>query len=324
MRCRSTFWRRASSSRRSSGPSKPSTSTSRSARRRALGKLHVLERQRLGHYAQLIRFAGRAFACQATTASAAVEAGPRVHSIERLGLVRGSAPSAAAARRRASPASSGLSAATASISSRRRCSGAPCRSRPRTPPASARASEPDSAFIERSSLITRPSKPIWPRITSRITVVRGRGRALGIERRVDDMRGHRQRHVGEMPEGHEVAARSSSSREASTTGRSWWLSARGAAVAGNVLDHRQHAAGDQPLGGGAAEQRDRLRVSPVGAVADHVVGAGDRHVEHRHAIDVDADGAQIMRHQPGAEPGDLAAVRAGRCRRAGRRRVPGG
>ena len=29
----------------------------------------------------------------------------------------------------------------------------------------------------------------------------------------------------------------------------------GAAMAGNVLDHRQHAAGDQALGGGAAQDR---------------------------------------------------------------------
>ena len=36
----------------------------------------------------------------------------------------------------------------------------------------------------------------------------------------------------------------------------------GAAMAGNVLDHRQHAAGEQPLGGGAAEQRDLSGVSP--------------------------------------------------------------
>ena len=68
---------------------------------------------------------------------------------------------------------------------------------------------------------------------------------------------------------------SSSARSASTTGSRCVAVGRGAAVAGHVLEHRQHAALHQPCG-------DRRRRSPrpcsgvvaIGAVADHRVGAG--------------------------------------------------
>jgi hypothetical protein len=74
------------------------------------------------------------------------------------------------------------------------------------------------------------------------------------------------------------------------------------AVARDVLNDGQDAAGQKPLGGRPAENRDRLRVAGVGAVADDVVGALDGHVEDRHRIDRDAKLEQIVRDEPHAEP----------------------
>ena len=88
-----------------------------------------------------------------------------------------------------------------------------------------------------------------------MTIARGRGRVLRVEGREDDVRGHRERHVGEDAEGREIV-RSSSSRDASTTGSVEMAVGAGPAMAGHVLDHRQHAAGQQPLGRGPAEDRD--------------------------------------------------------------------
>ena len=43
----------------------------------------------------------------------------------------------------------------------------------------------------------------------------------------------------------------------------------GAAVAGDVLEHRQHAAVRQALGDGGGDGRDLVRRLAIGAVADH-------------------------------------------------------
>ena len=79
----------------------------------------------------------------------------------------------------------------------------------------------------------------------------------------------------------------------------------GAAVPGNVLEDRQHAACEQPLAQRQAETRDPLRLDAIGAVADHRIGPGNRQVEHRKAIDGDAELGEIVGDQPGAEPGRL-------------------
>ena len=104
------------------------------------------------------------------------------------------------------------------------------------------------------------------------------------------------------------SCRSSSARDASTTGRSWWLSAAARPCPGMCLMTGSTPPAISPSAAARPSSATVSGSSPVGAVADHVVGAGDRDVEHRHAIDGDADGAQIMRHEPGAETGDLAVV----------------
>jgi len=67
----------------------------------------------------------------------------------------------------------------------------------------------------------------------------------------------------------------------------------GAAVAGDVFHHRRDAARQQPLGCGAARRR---------------------RIQHRQAVDVDPDLAQIMRHQSRAQPCQSLDL-FGRCAR---------
>ena len=91
---------------------------------------------------------------------------------------------------------------------------------------------------------------------------------------------------------------------------------RGAAVAGDVLDDRQHAAGQQALADGAAERRDARGLVAVGAVADHGVGAGARAGRAPAAQStVMPSAAEIVGDQPRAEPRRLL----GRARRRARR-----
>ncbi len=98
----------------------------------------------------------------------------------------------------------------------------------------------------------------------------------------------------------------------------------GAAVAGDVLEHRQHAAVGEARGDGSGDRGDLFRRLAIGAVADHGVGAADRHVGKRQAVDVDAERQKVGGDQPGAEPGGSEARRRARGRRARRRLRPGG
>ena len=56
-------------------------------------------------------------------------------------------------------------------------------------------------------------------------------------------------------------------------------------VPGNVLDHRQHAAVEEPLANRIAEHRRQIGGGPGGTIADDRVGVRLRHVQHRGAID---------------------------------------
>ena len=104
-------------------------------------------------------------------------------------------------------------------------------------------------------------------------------------------------------------------------------------MAGDVLEHRQHAARHQALGHGGGDGGDLLRRFAIGAVADDGIGAGDRHIGERQAVDVDPKRLEIGRDQPGAEPGggkagrrvavvEPAIGRAGRIGRPVRRSEP--
>ncbi len=75
----------------------------------------------------------------------------------------------------------------------------------------------------------------------------------------------------------------------------------GAAVPRNVLEDGQHAALDQPLAHRQAKTRHAVGLSPVGAVPDYQVGAGNRQVEHRKAVDGDAKSAEIVGDKAGAK-----------------------
>ncbi len=137
----------------------------------------------------------------------------------------------------------------------RRCNGGPDRSRRRAPAAPRSPRLPPSARIDKSSETSTPSKPISPRI---------------------DLADHRAATTSPARPGRSRDrryARSSprASRRARGTARNRCATARlavvddragvmavdaGAAVAGNVLDDRQHAAGEQPLAHRPAETRD--------------------------------------------------------------------
>ena len=108
-----------------------------------------------------------------------------------------------------------------------------------------------------------------------MTIAGGGGGLLGVERRVDHMGGHREGHVGEHAEGREIVPLQLLPRRLDHRQRQVAVGA-GPAVAGHVLDHRQHAAGEKPLGGGAAEDRHLAGRPAVGPVADDVVGARRR------------------------------------------------
>ena len=77
----------------------------------------------------------------------------------------------------------------------------------------------------------------------------------------------------------------------------------GAAVPRQVLEHGQDPAFQKPRRGRARDDRDLVRRLAIGAIPDHLVGAGDRHVGERQAVDVDPECHQIGRDQPRAEPG---------------------
>ena len=113
-------------------------------------------------------WAGRPRSCRPPPVEGRVEAraAPRRRRTAPAPWRAGPAPPRRAPRRR--PVSSPR-ARRPPPSSRpcRRCSAGPRRSRRRSAAAARSAKSPLSAFIDRSSLITRPSKPIAPRITRR-------------------------------------------------------------------------------------------------------------------------------------------------------------
>ena len=71
----------------------------------------------------------------------------------------------------------------------------------------------------------------------------------------------------------------------------------GAAVAGNVLHHREHAAIHEARGVGPGQGHDVFDVQAVGAVADDIMGALLGHVEDGEAIGCDADVNEVLGHE---------------------------
>ena len=75
----------------------------------------------------------------------------------------------------------------------------------------------------------------------------------------------------------------------------------GAAMTWNVLHHGEHSPFDHAFDYGAAEIDDGGNVMGKRAIADHVMCAFDRQVEHRRAIDIDPKLAKIVGDEPRIE-----------------------
>ena len=80
---------------------------------------------------------------------------------------------------------------------------------------------------------------------------------------------------------------------------------QGTSMARNVFDHRKNAAIQMAGDGDAAQGNHGRWFGGIGTVADDVMRAGDRDIEHRRAIGIDAHFAQLMCHQPCAKIGCL-------------------
>ena len=56
-----------------------------------------------------------------------------------------------------------------------------------------------------------------------------------------------------------------------------------------MFETRQNAAGQQAAASRAAKHGDQVRIVAIGAVADNPVRTRRRHVEHRQAVNIDAE-----------------------------------
>ena len=130
---------------------------------------------------------------------------------------------------------------------------------------------------------------------------RQRRRPIGIERRVEDVRGHERLHPGRAPPPRTAPARRrAGARESCVDHRQ--LEVRvGArvAVTGEVLAAADHAR----RRAGRARTPARARATASGvvaerAVADHRVGGVRVHVEHRREVPADAERRQLLAERP--------------------------
>src|SRR6516165_6826894 len=122
--------------------------------------------------------------------------------------------------------------------------------------------EPDSAFIEMSSLMSSPVKPIESRITC-FTILA------------------------------EVVAGATGSTAVNTTC---------AAMPRQVLEHRQNAALHQSGRESAGKRGHFGRIGAIGPIPNHRIGIRGRHVGNWRAVDVNPKLRQIIGNQPPAEP----------------------
>ena len=160
---------------------------------------------------------------QATARKTLARGRPRLRPRRRAAVARKRHRPAGTARA-PRPASAGTTAATLSVSAR-----SPLHSSATSEPAAITAAArsamlPDSACMPRSSLISRPSKPMPPRMISLVTRARDAGRRVGIDGREHHVRRHRRRQVGQRAERGEIRGLQLVPARAVTTGRSRWLS----------------------------------------------------------------------------------------------------
>ena len=130
-------------------------------------------------------------------------------------------------------------------------------------------------------------------------------RPLRVDRFIDYMRRHRHWTLIEAAKRYEIGCAQLFGLNGDAGQRQVGIR-RGPPVAGYVLHHRQHATLDQPFDNRAPERHDRRWVASIGAVADNVVRTCDRHIQHRHAIDIDAQFGQVVGDQSGIKVCRLA------------------
>ena len=118
-----------------------------------------------------------------------------------------------------------------------------------------------------------------------------------------------------MPSGSAASGRNAAksvvsrvARSTATIGSRSWLSAVARPWPGRCLRTGSTPPSRKPVGDRPRDRRDIVRAVAIGAIADHRVGAGDRHIGERQAVDIDAQIRQIGGDQPrtkagGGEPG---------------------
>ena len=143
---------------------------------------------------------------------------------------------------------------------------------------------------------------------------RDAGRSPVVVDRQEHMGGHGQRRIAQRPERAEIDRIELGLGDVDARQRKMAVGL-GPAVSGHVLDHRQHAAGEAALHHGAAQLDHHLWIAREGAVADDLMRALLRHVEHRRAIDIDVERVKFLRDQPGAGEGGLLSPARDRSRR---------
>ena len=142
----------------------------------------------------------------------------------------------------------------------------------------------------------------------------------GVDRRIDDMRGHRPGHVGKRPKRREIL-RPQHGKRVIDARQGFVAVIAGAAVPRNVLDDRQDPAVKQAVADRPSERRDAGRIGAPGAVADDRIGAGKRQVENRRGIDGDAEFGEIVGDQPRRQTRRFARNRIGTRRDFRRGRI---
>ena len=164
------------------------------------------------------------------------------------------------------------------------------------------ASVPDSALMDTSSLINRPSKPMMPRITSPTIVAGSGGRRDRVDAREHNMRRHPQREVWRADGTPRNRSPPSVARSALDHRQRGWLSAVARPCPGMCLSTGSTPPVEQPFGDGRADRRDlgrrrrrrRGRRSPGRPRSTGTSASGRQSTSMPSA-------AEIVRDQPGAE-----------------------
>ncbi len=164
------------------------------------------------------------------------------------------------------------------------------------------------------------------RSNPRITCADHCGRSGGRRDRIDggehNMRGHPQRQARRAAGTPRNRSPPASRGRRRPPAAAAWLSAVARPWPGMCLSTGSTPPSIRPSATAPAIAATLLGRVAIGAVADHRVGAGDRHVGERQAIDVDAERAQDRWRSAARRAARPQARPRGRGRRAGRRRRP--